>query len=373
MSKMVIYKIKLPKGEVTIDQLLQVMEVMGLNPILHNNSIEVESFTTEDSAYGNLEFDTSVLGGSVRQKKGVASVRFNPKTRVIEGGLQLAIDSWGINSRVDEMTQNMGQALKDLVETINKVAEATKKTTFTIPGLTAEEVTQVFLALGGRMATRDLVEGGTGNEHLPNLAASYLHRRQKLIRSRTPATETPEANLTDLLQIGSKPKVFNVEVPAPGGRKLIKLGYVPPVAAIKKVKGGVEVTLPEIFLPGCEQQLENVRRLGLALRATEAQAKQHVGTGKPIPHVEVNKGSLAKFQIDWEKPAVPTSPLSTTAQEAFAERAAAIKSGEVQVSLEEQMSIMAQAETPAPISTAALKDQVITQARDAGIAQFVYA
>ena len=371
---MVTYRVPLPKGVVTIDQLLQVMEAMGLKPTLHDGITEIDSFTEQDSAQGNLTFDTSVLGGSARQQTGVASVKYNSKTRVLESGLDLAIDSWGVSTGADSLARDMGQALKDLIATISKVAEATKETTFTIPGLTTEEVTEMFLALGGRMATRKLVEGGTGNEHLRNLASSFLNRRQKLTQSRTATSATAKANLTNLLQIAAEPKLFNVNIRrADGQTVMIRLGYVPPVAAIKKVKGGVEVTLPEIFLPGCRQQLENVRNLGLALRATEAQAKQHAGTGKPVMHVEVNKGSLVKFQIDWEKAVIPTSPLSKKAQDAFAERAAAIKSGEVQVSLEEQMSILAQAEKPATISTEALKDQVIAKARDAGIAQFVYA
>ncbi len=370
---MVTYKIKLPKGEVTIDQLLQVMEVMGLNPILHNNSIEVESFTTEDSAYGNLEFDTSVLGGSVRQKKGVASVRFNPKTRVIEGGLQLAIDSWGIDSRVDEMTQNMGQALKDLLTIVNKVTEASRKTTVRIPGLTAAEVTELFLELGGRMATKSIVEGGIGNEHLPNLATTYLNRRQALTQSRVPAAKAKQPQLTDLLQIAAQPKKFTVTIPTRSGRTEMKLGYVPPVASLKDVHGGVEVTLPEVFLAECKKQLQNVERLGLGIRATRELAEKHRGSEKPVPIVQVsNEGELTRFDFHWEK-LVETSPLSETAQERIAQRADAVQKGEVNVSQEEAQMLIAKTEKPNTINTSALRDQVITQAREAGIAQFVYA
>ena len=371
MSKMISYKVKMPRGQITIDQLLQIMDAMGLKPQLHDTNVEVESFTKEDSARGNLEFNTSVLGGGWRQQTGVATVNYNKETRIIEGSLQLEIDSWGVEGRVNDLATNLSNSLSNILKTITKVAEASKQTYFRIPGLTTYEVKEMFAALGGRMASQELIEGGQDNEHHSNLASTYLNRRQMAKQQQVSKSEkNSQQNLSDLLQISNKPKKFTITIPSPNGNIEMKLGYIPPVAEIREIKGGVEIILPEIFLPDCKQQLENMRNLGIALRAAEAQAKQHVGNSNPITHIEIQKGTLTTFKIDWEKPA--ENGLSQTAQDRIAQRAQAVQDGKVIVS-DEQRVLIAKSSKPKSINTDALKQQVIKQAQEAGISHFVYA
>ena len=369
MSKMVGYDIALPKGAVTIDQLLEVMEAMGLEPKLHSSQETVDSYTEQDSASGNLTFDTSVLGGVARQRDGVANVQFDRETRVVIGALTLHIDSWSVPGRTNQMADKMGEHLATLIEAINRAAEASKQTTVVLPGITVREAKEIALALGGQMATHELVSGGEAGIGLPNLAESYLNRRAAMHARKAQTT----AGATDLLQIGGKAKIFSVDIRGRGGRKSMQIGYVPPVASFRKVSNGVEVTLPEIFLPECRTQLDNIRNLGLALRATETQARQHVGAGMPVTHVRVDKaGVLRDFHIDWEKPAAKEAP--TLQEQRVAEREAATasplafakgpKAATTDITPREEL---------ATISVAALQEGVIRQVREAGIKQFVYA
>lgn len=368
MSKMVGYDIALPEGNVTIDQLMEVMEAMGLKPRLHNQAQTVDSYTVQDSASGNLTFDTSVLGGISRQRDGVADIRFDPKSRALIGSLTLHIDSWSVQGTTEKMAVKMGQHLASLIEAINSAAEATKQTTVILPGISVQEAKQIALALGGQMATQELVSGGEAGIGLPNLAESYLNRRAAMHARKAQAT----AGATDLLRIGGKAKVFSVDIRGRGGCKSIKIGYVPPVASIRKVGNGVEVTLPEIFLPECRTQLDNIRNLGLALRATETQAMQHVGAGKPVTHVRVDKsGVLRDFHIDWEKPAAKVAP--TLQEQRVAEREAAIAPLAFAKVTKAASSNVTPQEELATISVVALQEGVIRQAREAGIKQFVYA
>lgn len=372
MSKMVGYDIALPKDVVTIDQLLEVMEAMGLKPKLHGQTQTVDSYTVQDSASGNLTFDTSVLGGISRQREGVANVQFDPKTRVVVGGLTLHIDSWSVQGTTEKMAKHMGEHLASLIEAINSAAEASKQTKLVLPGITVREAKEIALALGGQMATHELISEGEAGIGLPNLAESYLNRRVAVHARK--AQGTSAAGATDMLRVGGKAKVFSVEIKGRAGRKSLKIGYVPPVASFRQVGNGVEVTLPEIFLPECRTQLDNIRNLGLALRATETQARQHVGAGKPVTHVRVDKaGVLRDFHIDWEKPAQKTASPSLQEQR-VAEREAATAAPLVFAKTPKASQLeIAPTEELATISVAALQEGVIRQAREAGIKQFVYA